>query len=171
MSLGVFLAILFAAALHASWNAIVKGGADKTLAMGAVVLGHVPIALIAIFFVPFPSAETWPYIAAGVALHMGYQLFLIQSYRHGDLTQVYPIARGVAPLIVTVISLLVLGVALSGWQVAGGGGELHCSGHHRSGPPAERGRGAQSEGGFLCLGHWRLHCLILPDRRDGRARG
>ncbi|MCH2078438.1 MAG: DMT family transporter [Rhodobacteraceae bacterium] len=118
MSLGVFLTILFAAALHASWNAIVKSGADKTLAMGAVVLGHIPIAVIAVFFVPFPSGETWPYIAAGVALHMGYQLFLIQSYKHGDLTQVYPIARGVAPLIVTVVSLLALGVALSSLQVA-----------------------------------------------------
>lgn len=117
MSLGVFLAILFAAALHATWNAIVKGGADKTLAMGAVILGHIPIALLMLPFVPLPSVETWPYLAAGIALHMGYQLFLIQSYRFGDLTQVYPIARGVAPLIVAFVSLTFLGVVLSSLQL------------------------------------------------------
>lgn len=117
MSLGVFLAILFAAALHASWNAIIKGGTDKTLAMGALVLGHIPIALAALPFVPMPNAAAWPYIIAGASLHMGYQLFLIQSYRLGDLTQVYPIARGVAPLIVSFVSLVFLGVVLSNLQV------------------------------------------------------
>lgn len=118
MSTLVFLTVIGAALLHATWNALIKGGADKRVSMGAMVLGHLPIALIAMIFVPVPSIESWPYIAAGIALHMGYQLFLLQSYQIGDLTQVYPIARGSAPLIVTVVSVLFLGVALTSLQLA-----------------------------------------------------
>jgi drug/metabolite transporter (DMT)-like permease len=113
LSTTVFLAVLAAALLHAVWNAMVKSGADKHLAMTAVVLGHLPIALAVLPFVPLPPREAWPYLLAGLALHTGYQAFLILSYRIGDLTQVYPIARGSAPLIVTAVSVLVLGVDLA----------------------------------------------------------
>ncbi|GBF25345.1 hypothetical protein MnTg02_00375 [bacterium MnTg02] len=113
MDLTIFLAVLFAAALHATWNALVKGNSDKILGMTAVVLGHVPFALLAMPFVPLPAMASWPYLAAGVALHLGYQLFLMFSYRIGDLTQVYPIARGSAPLIVAGVSIAFLGVQLS----------------------------------------------------------
>ncbi|MEM8591912.1 MAG: DMT family transporter [Pseudomonadota bacterium] len=114
MSSVVFLAVIGAAILHAAWNALVKGGQDKTVAMGAVILGHLPLAIVIIPFVPLPASESLGYLAAGTALHFGYQLFLLNSYRLGDLTQVYPIARGVAPLIVALVSVAVLGVALSG---------------------------------------------------------
>ncbi|KIN79673.1 DMT family transporter [Sulfitobacter mediterraneus] len=113
----VFVAVIGAALLHAAWNALVKGGADKTLSMGAVVIGHLPIALVALPFVPLPAAESLPYLAGGLVLHFGYQLFLLQSYKMGDLTQVYPIARGSAPLIVAVFSVLVLGVHLNGLEL------------------------------------------------------
>lgn len=113
MDLTIFLAVLFAAALHATWNALVKGNSDKILGMTAVVLGHAPFALLAMPFVPLPAMASWPYLAAGVALHLGYQLFLMFSYRIGDLTQVYPIARGSAPLIVAGVSIAFLGVQLS----------------------------------------------------------
>ena len=83
-----FTAVLFAAFLHALWNALVKGGADKHLTMAAVVLGHVPIALLALPFAPAPAAASLPWLVAGVALHLGYQLFLIAGHRLGDLTQV-----------------------------------------------------------------------------------
>jgi drug/metabolite transporter (DMT)-like permease len=73
--------------------------------------------LIAMVFVPLPHVESWPYIIAGIVLHMGYQLFLLQSYKIGDLTQVYPIARGSAPLLVTLFSVFVLGVALTSLQL------------------------------------------------------
>jgi len=117
MSTFVFLTVIGAALLHASWNALIKGGADKRVSMGAMVLGHLPIALIAMVFVPLPHVESWPYIIAGIVLHMGYQLFLLQSYKIGDLTQVYPIARGSAPLLVTLFSVFVLGVALTSLQL------------------------------------------------------
>ncbi len=67
--------------------------------------------------VPAPSPASYPYLLAGIALHFGYQWFLLESYKIGDLTQVYPIARGVAPLLVAAISLLFLGVDLSGVEI------------------------------------------------------
>ena len=109
----VFLAVIGAAVLHAAWNALVKGGADKILSMGAVVVGHMPIALAALPFVPLPSIESLPYLFGGMLLHFGYQLFLLKSYQMGDLTQVYPIARGSAPLIVALVSVVLLGVHLN----------------------------------------------------------
>ena len=115
----VFVAVLLAAALHALWNSLVKGGADKHLSMCAVVLGHMPIALCAVFFVPFPDVASLPYLAAGIALHLGYQFFLLRAYRSGDLTQVYPIARGAAPLIVAGVSILFLGVTLQPMELLG----------------------------------------------------
>ena len=109
----VFFVVIVAACLHASWNALLKGGADKHVGMTAVVVGHAPIALVLLPFAPRPEPESWPYIIAGVALHSGYQIFLMASYRIGDLTQVYPIARGSAPLLVAAVSVLFLGVVLS----------------------------------------------------------
>ncbi len=112
MSLTVFLAVLCAALLHASWNALVKGGADKKVNMSGVVLGHTPAALIILFLTPVPLPESWPYLIAGMFAHFGYQVFLLNAYTKGDLSQVYPIARGSAPLIVTVVSVFLLGVVL-----------------------------------------------------------
>lgn len=117
MSTIVFLAVIGAALLHAAWNALVKGGADKTLNIGAVVLGHLPFAFAAIPFVPAPNAASIPYLLGGIGLHLGYQLFLLKSYQSGDLTQVYPIARGSAPLIVALFSVVVLGVHLESLEI------------------------------------------------------
>ncbi|WP_022952351.1 DMT family transporter [Leucothrix mucor] len=118
MSLTITLLVLLAALLHASWNFLVKQADDKLLSMSAVVMGHVPFAVIALFIVPLPTWETWPYLLASTAFHTGYQWFLLNAYRFGDLSQVYPLARGVAPLLVTLISVMVLGVVLSGMQFA-----------------------------------------------------
>lgn len=117
MSGTVFIAVLGAAVLHAAWNALVKGSGDKTLSMGAVVIGHVPISILILPFVPSPDVASLPYLFSGIALHLGYQLFLLKSYQTGDLTQVYPIARGSAPLIVAAFSLAVLGTQLSGVEL------------------------------------------------------
>lgn len=118
MSLTITLLVLLAALLHASWNFLVKQADDKLLSMSAVVMGHVPFAVIALFIVPLPTWETWPYLLASTVFHTGYQWFLLNAYRFGDLSQVYPLARGVAPLLVTLISVMVLGVVLSGMQFA-----------------------------------------------------
>lgn len=119
MSLTVFIVVLGAALLHAGWNGLVKHSKDKFLSVSAVVLGHVPFAVVTLLFLPFPEPDSWPYIFGGVFLHTGYALFLLYSYRIGDLTQVYPIARGTAPLIVTFVSIVFLGVQFSQLQLAG----------------------------------------------------
>jgi len=119
MSLTVFFAVITAAMLHATWNALVKSGGDKHLNMLAVVVGHAPYAAVILPFVPAPALECWPYLLAGIGLHAGYQVFLLKSYRIGDLTQVYPIARGTAPLLVAAVSVLFLGVTLGGLELAG----------------------------------------------------
>jgi len=114
MDVIVFMAVIMAAALHAIWNAMAKGG---HLSVAAVVLGHTPIAVIILPFVSSPDPASWPFLAAGIVLHFGYQVFLLNSYRIGDLTQVYPIARGTAPLLVAAISVLLLGVELARTEV------------------------------------------------------
>jgi drug/metabolite transporter (DMT)-like permease len=112
LDLNVFLVVILAAGLHATWNALVKGGKDKHLGMTAIVIGHVPFALLAQSFLPWPAVACWPYLIGGAFLHIGYQLFLIYAYRIGDFTQVYPIARGTAPIIVAGVSVALLGIPL-----------------------------------------------------------
>ncbi|AKS47567.1 EamA-like transporter family protein [Octadecabacter temperatus] len=106
---------LLAALLHACWNALAKGAADKHLSMAGVIIGHLPFAIIGLLFVPMPDLACWPYLLGSLVLHFGYQVFLLNSYRIGDLTQVYPVARGIAPLIVAMVSVSFLNVIL-GWQ-------------------------------------------------------
>mgnify|MGYP001249504717 CR=1 FL=1 len=108
MTTFVFIAVLGSAALHAAWNALLKQAGDKTIGMGAIVLGHVPLALIALPFVPTPAIKSYPYLGGGILLNAGYQVLLLKSYQNGDLTQVYPIAWGSAPLLVAVFSAAVL---------------------------------------------------------------
>lgn len=106
----VMLLVLLAAILHASWNFIIKQNDNKHLSMTSVVLGHTPFAFSVLLFSPAPRSEAIPYIIVGALLHTGYQLFLLSSYRFGDLSQVYPLARGVAPLLVTFVSFVFLGI-------------------------------------------------------------
>jgi drug/metabolite transporter (DMT)-like permease len=106
---------LLAALLHACWNALAKGAADKHLSMAGVIIGHLPYAIVGLLFVPMPDLACWPYLLGSLALHFGYQVFLLNSYKIGDLTQVYPVARGIAPLIVAMVSVSFLNVIL-GWQ-------------------------------------------------------
>lgn len=117
MSTTVFVAVLGAAVLHAGWNALVKGGRDKLMALSAVMLGHVPFCIVAIAVSPPLDMVSLPYLIAGVFLHLCYQLLLLYSYGAGDLTQVYPIARGSAPLIVAAVSITFLGVTLQLYEL------------------------------------------------------
>ncbi len=114
----VIATTLFAALLHATWNAMAKGAADKSLSMAGVIIGHLPYAVVALFFVPMPDLACWPYLLGSLALHFGYQVFLLNSYRVGDLTQVYPVARGIAPLLVALVSVSLLNVVLGWMEVA-----------------------------------------------------
>ena len=106
----VFFVILLATILHAVWNAMVKHHPDKAIAVLAIVLGHIPLALFCIIYFPLPGKEALPYIIASVIAHQGYQWYMINSYKIGDYTNVYPIFRGFGPLLATLISMIFLGV-------------------------------------------------------------
>ena len=118
MSLKVIAVVLFAALLHAGWNFLVKRSADPYLGMCAVVLGRVPYGLAVLIFFPYLPATSYFYVVIGALLHVGYQLFLQHSYRFGDLSQVYPMARGSAPLMVALMSVILLEVSYDGFQIA-----------------------------------------------------
>lgn len=114
-----FAAVMLAAALHASWNALVKSGLDRFLSISLISFGASALSLVALPFFSFPTAAAWPYVLISVALHVGYKMFLIRAYKSGDLGQVYAIARGTAPLLVSVAMLLIFGESLT--PVAMGG--------------------------------------------------
>ncbi|HUF88063.1 MAG TPA: EamA family transporter [Thermohalobaculum sp.] len=116
MDIVVFAAVLVAALMHASWNAIVKTGLDRFSAILLMTLAQGGIGLVLIPAFPLPAAQAWPWVVASALLHMGYKLFLIRAYEHGELSQVYPVARGTAPLIVLLVGAAFLGEALGAAQ-------------------------------------------------------
>ena len=113
MDTNVFLIIILATIMHAIWNGMVKKHPDKVIAMSGIVFGHVPLAIVAIIFLPAPSLDSIPYIIASAFIHQGYQWYLLTSYKIGDFTKVYPIARGFGPFVTTAISILFLGVIIN----------------------------------------------------------
>lgn len=109
MSLSIAALVLCAALLHASWNALLKTSTDRLGAMTLMTLGAGLGALPFVLLLPLPSPASWPYLALGVALHAGYNLFLVRAYRVGDFGQAYPIARGSSPMLVAVGAALLVG--------------------------------------------------------------
>ena len=105
--------VLAAALLHATWNALVKVNTDRLVMVAVMMITQAVFASLALPFVAFPPAQSWPYIAASTALHTAYFGTLVMSYKYGDLSHVYPIARGSAPLIVAVASVLIVGEMLT----------------------------------------------------------
>lgn len=108
----VFVAVLVAALMHAGWNAIVKVGLDLFSSILLIALAHSAIALLLLPLFPIPAQASWHWLVGSALLHTGYKLFLVRAYAHGDLAQVYPLARGTAPLIVALIGALFLGEAV-----------------------------------------------------------
>lgn len=104
--------ILSAALLHAVWNAIVKTAADRTTTLGLVALGHVIPGAVMVLLLPLPSAASFPYILLSTLVHFGYFYMLGRAYQHGDLSVVYPIARGIVPALVGLWALLFAGEQL-----------------------------------------------------------
>jgi drug/metabolite transporter (DMT)-like permease len=98
-----------AALLHAGWNAFVKLGTDRFTSILSMGLFQAGIALLLLPFFGLPQQAAWPWVLLGSSLHTGYKLFLIRAYEHGDLSQIYPLARGTAPLIVAVASAAFIG--------------------------------------------------------------
>lgn len=117
MENAVFLAVLFAALCHAGWNALIKVGLDPLSTTTLISLGSGAVALALTPFVGLPALAAWPWLIASVVIHLFYFASLIESYRTGDLGQVYPIARGAAPLMTASATTIFVGERLSliGW--------------------------------------------------------
>lgn len=119
MSVTVAALVLLAAAMHASWNALLKGGGDGFWTMTVMGIATSLACAAAVPFLPLPAAASWPYIAGSALLHVGYNGFLIRAYRQGDFGSAYPIARGSSPLLVSLCAALVAGEIPSPLGIAG----------------------------------------------------
>ncbi|EUB96030.1 protein of unknown function DUF6 transmembrane [Rhizobium sp. CF080] len=106
MSTSVVLLALFAAVLHACWNAFLRSGADRFWTMTIMALAMTVAALPVALILPLPAAEAWPYLVGSAVFQLIYSLLLVAAYRHGELGQVYPIIRGSAPLLVTLAGVI-----------------------------------------------------------------
>ncbi len=113
MQNAVFLAVLFAAACHAGWNALIKIGLDPLSTTTLIAVGSAAVGLVCLPLAGLPEAAAWPWLIASAIIHLFYFAALIESYRTGDLGQVYPIARGSAPLMTATASLFFVGEHLS----------------------------------------------------------
>ncbi len=119
MSLAVFLAVLGAALLHASWNGLIRVGSNKIGTMLVMTLTQAAIGLVIALSRPWPSQEVWLWLLASGVLHSAYKLLLTFAYEHGDLSRVYPIARGAAPAMVLVAGLAFLTDPMTPFEVLG----------------------------------------------------
>ncbi len=119
LPLDVIALVLLGALLHATWNALVKSGSEKSLDAAMVALGAAVVAFPFLPLLPLPRPEAWPYILVSALFQFAYFQLVAASYRAGDIGLVYPLMRGVAPLIVAATSRLVIGEELSGGALAG----------------------------------------------------
>ncbi len=113
MTLGIFLAVLGAAFLHALWNALIKLGTSKVGGMVILSIVEVPIGLAVVIFAPPIDPAAIPWVIAAGCTHFAYKFFLTYAYDRGDLSRVYPIARGAAPMVVALVGGVFLADAVS----------------------------------------------------------
>ena len=113
MTATVFLAVLVAAFMHAGWNALVKIRLDPFLSISLMSIGTGTISLALLPFFAVPAGWTWVWLGLSLVFHTGYKLFLVRAYRTGDLGQVYPLARGTAPLLTALGGALLVGEVVS----------------------------------------------------------
>jgi drug/metabolite transporter (DMT)-like permease len=110
------IAVLFGAALHASWNVLVKSGSDPFLDTVSVATCVAVVTAIVLVFLPVPQEESWRCLIASVLIHLAYYGFLVLAYRGGDLSLVYPIMRGTAPAFTALLATALL----NEWPSRGG---------------------------------------------------
>jgi drug/metabolite transporter (DMT)-like permease len=119
LDVGVLVLVLCAAALHASWNALVKAGGDPLVMTTLVMVGPTPVCFAGLLLLPALQPAAWPFLIASSLIHYAYYALLIGAYTHGDLSQVYPISRGAAPALVAVAAWIIAGEALSTAEIVG----------------------------------------------------
>jgi drug/metabolite transporter (DMT)-like permease len=114
----VFTTVILAALLHAGWNVIVKSNADRLISLTVLQSFMALMGAAMVLGFGFPGHQVWPWALASGILHLGYNLFLVRAYRHADLSVVYPIARGAAPLMTLLGSFFLTQDAVSIWMAA-----------------------------------------------------
>ena len=117
MQWGLVLLILFAAALHASWNVLIKSESDNSTNTALIVAGSAIIGVVFLPFVPLPLRPCWPYLGASVVIHIVYFSLLLLAYKKGDMSLVYPLMRGLPPVLTAIAASILLSEVLSlrGW--------------------------------------------------------
>jgi drug/metabolite transporter (DMT)-like permease len=119
LPLTVALVVLAAAVTHAAWNAIAHGIKDQTLAFALIGVGGIAVSIPLVIVAALPRSSSWPYLLASVGIHVFYVLLLMQCYRLGEFSQVYPLARGVSPLVVTILAAVFVHEHLAPPQIGG----------------------------------------------------
>lgn len=109
MPIHIISLVLFAAVLHASWNALLRAVGDRLWSMTIMCVAVAGASVLGALFMVAPAAASWPYAVLSAVLHVGYNLFLVRSYRLGDLGQTYPVARGCSPILITLGAALFAG--------------------------------------------------------------
>jgi drug/metabolite transporter (DMT)-like permease len=112
--------LLMAALMHASWNAILKSDqSDRLATFGVIMTTGTAMGLVAVPFLPLIEPAAWKYLATSVLVHVLYYTFLLKAYSYGDLSHTYPIARGLGPLLVALVSGRFIGEHLRPQDVLG----------------------------------------------------
>lgn len=113
MQWGLVLLILFAAALHASWNVLIKSESGDSSNIVSIIAGSAIIGVVFLPFVPLPLAACWPYLGASVVIHIVYFGVLLLAYKKGDMNLVYPLMRGLPPVVTALAASILLQESLS----------------------------------------------------------
>ncbi|CAB3753819.1 multidrug DMT transporter permease [Burkholderia sp. MSh2] len=100
--------VLCSALLHAIWNAFLHVSEDRLVQLGTMSLPYFAFGAVGAALLPAPAPASWPYIAASAALEVGYCFTLARAYRSGEFGQIYPIARGMSPLLVSILAFAIL---------------------------------------------------------------
>jgi drug/metabolite transporter (DMT)-like permease len=115
----IVLLVLLAAVLHACWNALVKIGGDRLMSTAMISLLSGVVVLPFLPFVTPPDSASWPFLMGSVVVHFGYYYGLSRMYETGDFSLVYPLARGLSPLLVAIVAAAIGGESLGGFQLLG----------------------------------------------------
>jgi len=119
MSPLILTAVLFAALLHATWNAMIKISGDRLVIMAVTAFATSVLAIPFVLLLPAPAPSSWLFLSVSACIHTLYMLLLVRAYGHGDFVQIYPLARGSAPLLTALLGFLLLGEVLSVIEIAG----------------------------------------------------
>jgi drug/metabolite transporter (DMT)-like permease len=166
MSIGIFAALIFAALLHAGWNALVRRDDDRNAAAMAVAAGGVVVGLVLVPLLPAMAATAAPYVIGSSFIHVVYYALIARAYRHGDLSVAYPVMRGLAPLLTSIAAAIFIerpgGIVLAGVAVVAVGiVSLGIDGLRRR----HRGLAAPLANAFVIAGY------TLVDGLGARASG